>query len=406
MYKPVGPITATSWEAMEAAELLDPSAIESTEEESSIEESRDELPGDCPKPGRKRIIVGACMFAIVGAALVVFNHALGTNSATTEGAKPHSARTFAELFESDDMADAMSKEVLYTAKVDAHDMKTVGAPLKIQFKKDFHAAVAEYQQKGPFQARQLAAPLTDQSKMMVLSLLSKIHSPQARDLGAKVHQEMHQQKGKSPEELHQIILSKHGSLIERYAAELFPNFLTQGSLSSHDTTNLRQLSNSRQLSDPAVMHNVATGLAISGLTSSIIGSILTAIQLLTNPQFQPKIPQWVVASFAAIANVLGTSACVVSLTNKKQVISSIAMNTSSAKPLEKVGIDMGADFHVVFPGWLKCAVFQGITGLISIISLITEFLPGNINTLVGAPYDMSNNIDGDEELISKTPTTR
>mmetsp|Transcript_42457 Transcript_42457/g.74428 ORF Transcript_42457/g.74428 Transcript_42457/m.74428 type:complete len:392 (-) Transcript_42457:125-1300(-) len=366
---------------------------ENAEESSSSEESLDagDGPTRCRKPVRV-ITVTACMLAIVGAALVAFKQAVGSSGMNTKSASPHSPRNFAELFETDQMAEAMSNEVLWTVGADAKDAKKVEAPLKRKFKADFHAAVAHYRQQGPHQARQLAAPITDQGKEMILALLSKIHTPQARDLGAKVHQVMHDKQDKSDEELHQIIMTEHGSLIRRYAAELFPNFLTGEFLSSEDTKKARRL----QWDGPADFgtdHGVVVGLAAGGLATSVVASILTMIDLFSSGKFNPKIPQWMNSALAVIGNGLGVSACVLAIKNTKESIANVTAGTQGVDVLNKMGVKLSLGVHVTFPGWLKCAIFQGITGIISIVNLIIDFLPKNINKLVGPPYNMGSKYD-------------
>jgi hypothetical protein len=290
-----------------------------------------------------------------------------------------------QLFESDEFARRLSETTLRS--VNQHQPLAQSGPMKARleagFKAEFKNGLQQFAQSMPGQAPFLQKQLPPGAQEFVYGLLEKMYDPRAQNLGKRILNSMKARPaGETDEETHQRLLKEHGEQISQSATALFPNGLDgvsyDGSKPVYDAEDgimglnggeRRLLPIAARTRIGPLRSEIVVGTGVSGIGFNIIELILTALNLASGPGFRVHIPKWAMGLLTAASTSLAATSCAVQFYDRKE---GLVNATYDPKHVPTALQDLGLNIGVQIPGWLKCALFTGISALVSIITFVVD----------------------------------
>jgi hypothetical protein len=292
-----------------------------------------------------------------------------TISAVAVG-KPTTPR---ELFESDKFASSLATHTLHAGHVSAEQEQAMQAKLATLLKSQIHEAVVQHSQKGPAEARSLQMTIAPAKQQLAYDLMTIMFDHRTQELGGRILKSYAATPvGEDVSVTHQRIQEEHRELIQKYAKEFFP----QGLKGLQEATDQDVVKAERRLLPMAARNRIGpvrsgwvVGTGVGGIGAAVIGMILTALNMLNNMGDLKgvHIPKWAIGMMATLAAGLKASSCMVQHYDRAESIVNSKFHPAGFK-------DFGFDLGLQMPGWLKCALFTGIAGLVAIISFVMEIV--------------------------------
>jgi hypothetical protein len=342
--------------------------IETEETRQIAESSRKVFSGS-------RVAAVVSLLALLGlVAFVCIRHGDGQANANVQATigKPTTPQ---ELFESDKFASTMAAHTLRMGHVSAEKSRTQ-AKLASMLKSQLHEAVMQHNQQGSDDARVLQQTLPPAKQQLAYDLMAIMFDNRTQELGARILQSYSATPvGEDPVATHRRLQEEHREMIQSLAQDFFPRGL-KGIQEKINQDALDDSLGGRRLLPQTVRNRIGpvrsgwvVGTGVGSIGVAVVGMILTALNVLdgSEPTFNVHIPKWVIGMMATIAGGLKAASCIVKDYDNTQNLVNANFHPAA---LRTFGFNLG----LKLPGWLKCAIFTGIAGLVALIAFIMEIV--------------------------------
>jgi len=323
------------------------------------------------------VLVGVIAFASVKSGTIA-----GKVDAKATISKFSSGTSAADFFQSDDFASRLSEATMRIGKVPQSESRELKARLDGAFKNEFRNAVTQYRQDAtPAEVRLLQMQLPPGKQDLVNVLLNRMFDDRTQQLGGRILQSIASRAdGETDLATHQRILEEHGPMIRQYAKEMFPDGLRVDGETGpvyDQEDGVLGLSDRRLLPIAArnrigpVRSNVVVGTGVAGIGLNIVELILTALNLASGPGFEVHFPRWSIGLLSSLSASLAITSCVVQFWDREKGIVNATFHPAVMR-------DFGFELGLQMPGWLKCALFSGISGLVTLITFVVDAIHAGI----------------------------